>query len=79
MLLETPLAIIEEGDDLDVAGDYTYATPSPPPSLELVAARQKFGPAFTKEVSNEDDEGALDGDQGRFELEGESVLVSTQS
>jgi hypothetical protein len=66
--LEAPRPIVEEGNDLDVEGNRTHAISSPPSSLELGSARQEFGPAFAEEVDNEDDKGASDRNQGRFEL-----------
>lgn len=69
MLLQAPSAIVEEGGDPDPEGRFALAALGSPAGLEPVAAGEDGGPRFAEEVGDEDDECALDGDQGWFELE----------
>ena len=68
MLLKTPVAMVEERDDLDVHRCLADSTCGSPSSLEFFAARQHFSPGIAEEVGHEDNKGSLDRDESRFEL-----------
>lgn len=48
--------------------ELSLTTLLPPSCLKLIATGEEPGPGITNKVSDEDDEGALDGDGSGFEL-----------
>lgn len=68
VLLEAPWPVVEEARGADPEGELALPAFLAPSRLEMVAAGEDEGPEVAEEVGDEDDEGALDGDERRFVL-----------
>ena len=68
MLLQTPWSRVQELDELDPERKFAVPVLAPPAGLKQIATRKQLGPTCTKEECNDNDEGALNSDQRRFEL-----------
>lgn len=68
MLLQAPVAMVEERDDPDVHRCLADSACGSPSSLELFAAGQHFSPGIAEKVGDEDNKGSLYRDDGGFEL-----------
>jgi hypothetical protein len=68
MLLQAPVAMVEERDDLDVHRCLTDSTCGSPSSLELFAAGKHFSPGIAEEVGHENNKGSLNRDESWFKL-----------
>lgn len=70
MLLQIPGSVVEERENFDPQRELSLASLVSPSSFEVVTAGKELGPGVTEEVGEDDDEGSLDGNVGRFELNG---------
>lgn len=73
MLLQIPRSVVEERENLDRQRELPLAPFVSPSSFEVVAAGEELGPGVTEEVGDDDDEGSLNGNVGRFELNGQQL------
>lgn len=79
VLFQIPRPIVKKGDDRDPPWKFALAASLPPSSLVAISTREKGGPRFTNKVGDEDDESALNCDQGRFKLDKGSMTLGTKT
>ena len=70
MLFQTPNPMVEERDDRNPSGNFALAALRPPSSFQSITAGKEVRPCFAEEVRNKNDEGPLNGHEGRFKLDG---------